>query len=280
MNSYSIRCMLSSCRRSLPQVLYWNVVRANTTTRSLSLCGSLKKEEEDSPSTAACFLSRRGALFSRGRDRYSWKMRFYPDHHHHHHRSSASSFSKTFTTHSAGVMTEAQTQQRHDGSAADLETDDEDVRKRPPCTFNIDVVVALLRQENAADVCVINVPKEMKYVDYFVVVSGSSTRHLIAMAEYSLKVYKSMKTDADPHVRIEGRNSEDWLCIDFGHIVVHFMLPETRELYELEKLWTLRSFDEQLSLMPTEILPEDFIYEDKSKDWRSGFGEGGGVKQL
>lgn len=47
-----------------------------------------------------------------------------------------------------------------------------------------------------------------------------------------------------------------------GNMVVHFMLPETREVYELEKLWTLRAYDEQLKNIPAETLPEDFIYDD------------------
>lgn len=55
-------------------------------------------------------------------------------------------------------------------------------------TFNIDVLVSLLRQENAVDICVIKVPDHIKYADYFVVVSGVSPRHLRAMAMYAIKV--------------------------------------------------------------------------------------------
>ncbi|NP_001290922.1 mitochondrial assembly of ribosomal large subunit protein 1 [Esox lucius] len=126
--------------------------------------------------------------------------------------------------------------------------------------FNIDVLVSLLRQENAADICVIKVPEDIQYADYFIVVSGSSTRHLRAMALYAIKVYKYMKKDCVPNAKIEGQDAEDWMCIDFGSMVVHFMLPETRGVYELEKPWTLRSFDEKLSNIPVETLPEDFIY--------------------
>ncbi|XP_061852689.1 mitochondrial assembly of ribosomal large subunit protein 1 [Colius striatus] len=125
--------------------------------------------------------------------------------------------------------------------------------------FNIDFVVALLRQENAKDICVIQLPPEKKYCDYFVVVSGFSTRHLHAMAHYMLKMYKHHKEESSPHAQIEGKETDDWLCIDFGSIVVHFMLPETRETYELEKLWTLGSYDDQLAQMTRQSLPEDFI---------------------
>ncbi|KAK1784834.1 hypothetical protein P4O66_018179, partial [Electrophorus voltai] len=131
--------------------------------------------------------------------------------------------------------------------------------------FNIDVLVSLLRQENAVDMCVIRVPKELKYAEHFIVVSGSSTRHLTAMALYAIKVYKFMKRDCDPNALIEGRDAEAWMCIDFGAIVVHFMLPETREVYELEKLWTLRSYDEQLRDIPPQMFPADFIFDAETK---------------
>ncbi|XP_068425659.1 mitochondrial assembly of ribosomal large subunit protein 1 [Clinocottus analis] len=141
-----------------------------------------------------------------------------------------------------------------------IDTDNRDPSHRTPETFTLDVLVSLLRQENAVDICVIKVPEQIKYAEYFLVVSGVSTRHLRAMALYAIKVYKFMKKDGVPNVKIQGKNAEDWMCIDFGNMVVHFMLPDTREVYELEKLWTLRTYDEQLKSIPIETLPEDFIY--------------------
>lgn len=125
--------------------------------------------------------------------------------------------------------------------------------------FDIDVLVSLLRQENARDICVMKVPPEMKYTDYFVIGSGTSTRHLRAMAFYIVKTYKFLKCKSDPHVKIEGKDTDDWLCVDFGSMVIHLILPETRELYELEKLWTLRAYDDQLAQITPETLPKDFI---------------------
>ncbi|KAM6995702.1 mitochondrial assembly of ribosomal large subunit protein 1 [Tautogolabrus adspersus] len=136
-----------------------------------------------------------------------------------------------------------------------------DPRQKSPETFSLDVLVSLLRQENAVDICVIGVPEQIKYTEYFIVVSGLSPRHLRAMALYAIKVYKFLRKEGEPNVKIEGKNADDWICIDFGNMVCHFMLPESREVYELEKLWTLRNYDEQLKSIPAETLPEDFIYD-------------------
>lgn len=160
----------------------------------------------------------------------------------------------------SGPVSDFNTLQVGEVEARPLKSIEEGASTIPLHAFNIDLVVALLRQENAKDICVIKVPAEMKYADYFVIVSGTSPRHLQAMAHYTLKMYKYLKNSEEPHVQIEGKES-DWMCIDFGNIVVHFMLPETREVYELEKLWTLGSYDDQLAKIMPESLPTDFIYE-------------------
>ena len=50
--------------------------------------------------------------------------------------------------------------------------------------FDVNELVTVLREENGRDICVISVPKEMNYVDHLVLVTGRSTRHITALAEY------------------------------------------------------------------------------------------------
>lgn len=126
--------------------------------------------------------------------------------------------------------------------------------------LDMPLLVSALRQENATDICVIRVAPELKYTDYMIIVSGASPRHLSAMAAFLIKVFKTLRKDEERHVRLEGSDCDDWKCIDFGSVVVHLMLQDCRDQFELEKLWTLRSCDEQLSRIPAETLPEDFIY--------------------
>ena len=48
--------------------------------------------------------------------------------------------------------------------------------------MDIEELVQFLRDENASDICVIQVPPHLDYVDYFVVCSGFGGRHLQRMA--------------------------------------------------------------------------------------------------
>ncbi|RWR99913.1 uncharacterized protein B4U79_07481, partial [Dinothrombium tinctorium] len=106
------------------------------------------------------------------------------------------------------------------------------------CVIDIDELVDILRQERMSDIAVISVPKELKYCDYMVIASAMSTRHLRAVCEFIRLVYKAKKHLEDPFVIVEGENSNDWKVFDMDSIVLHLMLPETRNLYDIETLWT------------------------------------------
>lgn len=70
--------------------------------------------------------------------------------------------------------------------------------------------------------------------DYMVVVSGTSRRHVVSVAE---KVEEKMKQLGHPAIGAEGKDTGEWVLLDFGDVLVHVMRPEIRDFYNLEKLW-------------------------------------------
>ncbi|MGV6850901.1 MAG: ribosome silencing factor [bacterium] len=71
--------------------------------------------------------------------------------------------------------------------------------------------------------------------DWMLVVSGTSTRHVKTIAE---TIALKSKQAGHPAMGIEGLESAEWVLVDLGDILVHVMLPKTREFYNLEKLWS------------------------------------------
>jgi ribosome silencing factor RsfS/YbeB/iojap len=86
---------------------------------------------------------------------------------------------------------------------------------------------------------VIKVPKELKYVDYMVIMNGSSYRHMIGVAQYVRKCFKIKRHMSDPIPKIEGAGSKEWIAMDLGNIALHIFTPKARNLYNLESLWLL-----------------------------------------
>ncbi|KAK4297799.1 hypothetical protein Pmani_029803 [Petrolisthes manimaculis] len=106
--------------------------------------------------------------------------------------------------------------------------------------FDVEELVDLLREENARDVAVIQVPPDMMYVEFLVLVSGRSKRHVEALAQLVRRAYLSKKHSKDPPLFLEGRGT-DWVALDMRNIALHIMTREYREHYDLETLWTVGS---------------------------------------
>ena len=72
-------------------------------------------------------------------------------------------------------------------------------------------------------------------MDYLIVTSGTSNRHVRSLAD---NVCMEAKKQGQRALGVEGEDAGEWVLVDFGDVVVHVMLPATRDFYDLERLWT------------------------------------------
>jgi len=98
------------------------------------------------------------------------------------------------------------------------------------------LVMDALEDIKGVDIKVIDVSELTSITDRMVVVSGTSTRHVKALAD---NVALKAKQAGSPALGIEGEQAAEWILIDLGDVVVHVMLPAVREFYALEKLWSV-----------------------------------------
>jgi ribosome-associated protein len=97
-------------------------------------------------------------------------------------------------------------------------------------------VLVALDELKAKDVREIDVRGKTSIADFFVIASGTSTRHVKSIAD---EVVRYAKQAGMMPLGVEGQRDADWVLVDLGDIIVHVMLPRIREFYGLERLWTV-----------------------------------------
>ncbi|MBP3272074.1 MAG: ribosome silencing factor [Ruminococcus sp.] len=96
-------------------------------------------------------------------------------------------------------------------------------------------IVKALDSKRAEDIMAVGIRDLTIIADYFVIANGTSTTQTKALAdsvEYELK-----KLGLEP-ARTEGYAQANWIILDYGDIIVHVFYKETRDFYNLEKLWS------------------------------------------
>lgn len=97
-----------------------------------------------------------------------------------------------------------------------------------------EAVVDALENVKARDISIIDVRDRTSVTDYMVLASGTSNRHVRSLAD---SVVNEIKGKGLKTASVEGADASDWVLIDLGDVVVHVMMPATREFYDLERLW-------------------------------------------
>ena len=103
-----------------------------------------------------------------------------------------------------------------------------------------DIVIGALEDIKALDITSIDVRELTGMMDTMVVASGNSNRQVKSLAN---SVVVSAKEAGYKLIGIEGEDKAEWILVDFGDVIVHVMLPTTREFYDLERLWSIRPND-------------------------------------
>ena len=109
------------------------------------------------------------------------------------------------------------------------------VSRRPDAKETLRLVLACLEDAKAEDNVTIDLTGKSSIGDYMVVTTGRSQRHVGAVAD---RVVKDLHEAGIRGVRVEGARQADWVLIDAGDVIVHVFRPETREFYNLEKMWS------------------------------------------
>lgn len=100
--------------------------------------------------------------------------------------------------------------------------------------------------KKAIGIEVINVAGRVDYADYLVIMTGTSDRHVHAIA---MGIEEALKKKRIVPLSIEGLSSAVWVLMDFDDIVVHVFQEETRRVYDIEGLWM------DASRLPVDAIP-------------------------
>jgi ribosome-associated protein len=96
------------------------------------------------------------------------------------------------------------------------------------------LALAALDDGKGNDIKVIDVRDKTNITDYMIIASGTSDRHVVSLA---YRVVERMKENHLTPLGVEGENTGEWVLVDLGDAIIHVMKPQTREFYQLEKLW-------------------------------------------
>lgn len=96
------------------------------------------------------------------------------------------------------------------------------------------LIAKILDDGKANNILSINLTGKTSLTDYLIIASGTSSRHVLALAN---TLYEKLK-EMGYHPKMDGKQSAgEWVVLDLGDAIVHIFQPQARSFYEIESLW-------------------------------------------
>ena len=94
--------------------------------------------------------------------------------------------------------------------------------------------VQAAQDHKAVNLGVLDVGEICSFTDYFLICSGTSTRHTQAICE---AIQEKLENSGHAPAHVEGYSQAEWILMDYLDFVVHIFSERARHFYDLERLW-------------------------------------------
>lgn len=103
-------------------------------------------------------------------------------------------------------------------------------------TFDKAVLIAQVADNaKGQDICIYDVQDLSSITGSFVIITGTTQNHLKAIGA---QIEKYIRSEAgEKPLRIDGATSASWRVYDYGDVIVHIMVDDSRQFYAIERLW-------------------------------------------
>ncbi|MEM6602560.1 MAG: ribosome silencing factor [Pseudomonadota bacterium] len=101
----------------------------------------------------------------------------------------------------------------------------------------LDFILTILDKAKSENLVTLPLEGKSNFVDYMVIVNGTSDRHIASIAQ---TLSEELRQNGYGSFHPEGGENGNWMLMDLGNVIVHIFKPEVRELYALEKMWSVR----------------------------------------
>ena len=107
-------------------------------------------------------------------------------------------------------------------------------RKTTRLPKQIELAMSAAEDKKAVDMVVLDLRKAAGFTDFFVICSGTNPRQVRAIADATTE---ALATQGVKPAHVEGYERSEWILLDYFDFIVHIFARETRQFYDLERLW-------------------------------------------
>lgn len=96
------------------------------------------------------------------------------------------------------------------------------------------IAVEAIEDKKGYDIKVLNINEISPLADYFIIATGSNPNQVHAICD---EIQAKLADKKVYSKQLEGYDKANWILMDFGDMIIHLFQPESREYYNLERIW-------------------------------------------